>query len=1350
MIGYIFTLLTLISLSVLSACGPSKDPYSDVTEDPPIANTTPIKTNKNDIKFISLSLMNEALEGFINYEKRLSTKPLAGLLMATGQTSTSYAAVIKDKQCEKSTGYKTDIPTATTITANGTYKICVKLSKDMTASVYGETRETFVRDITPPAPPSSIGFASTYSNTAAPLLSWVDGTDAIGFKTHNVKACTSDDCNTGCTTEPITSKTTSATLSGLRDATVYYGCVQSVDAVGNTSSWISSVASIIVDTTLPNAPTNLAWKERSPSGPSNVTATWTKSTSDDVVSQYVAYYTDPACEKDMITAFEKEITDESDSYVGEDKITYYFDVTIIDKADNEVYSECSQAMTIDSSLLPPKATELAWSQSSPYAGLNVTATWKKSTATNIVSQTLTYYSDSSCITQVIDSIEKDKDSQSDTLTGVDGATYYFQIAATNDLEYTTFSECSSEMLLDNTAPVAASSPAWAETSPSNNVNVTATWKKSTSDDIIGQTIQYYSDIFCTVQTGSAVSLSISDQSAVFSGTNGNTYYFKVSSTDKASTVVSSDCSSGMAIDTAAPDPPPSNPYWTGGTYSQSRTITANWTLGGAGPQDAVAHELWFYTNSGCSNLYGSIVTGIGAVESSRSHTVTSDGTYYFIVKNKDNASNKSSSNCSAGITVDTEDPDPPASPAFSATLSNSASQTVTWTNGGDENFSTHDLKACTSNDCSTGCGSTVQKASSPGTVEGLADGSTYYACIRSVDLSGRTSAWIASSSTIRIDLTPPSGTISMAETTAGYSTTRAPALTLTRDADVTHYQLCSDTATFGNDCSGILRAWSSYTANPSAYEFDSDGSKSIYVQLKDEAGNIGATVNSNSLIIDTINPASPQAVTVPSYINTNFEITFTPGTEANPSLFNIKACTSDNCSTGCVGATTTASSPGTILATALTNGTSYYGCVQATDAVGHISSFAPSSAVVLYDITPPSGTISLAETVAGYSNTTSPAITLTRDADAAYYQLCSNTATNGNNCSGVLRAWAAYSSTPAAYDFGSDGSKNIYVQFKDNAGNIGATVASNSLVVDTINPASFQAVSVPSYINTNFEITFTPGTEANPSLFNIKACTSDDCSTGCVGATTTASSPGTILATALTNGTSYYGCVQATDAVGHTSSFAPSSAVVLYDITPPSGTISLAETVAGYSNTTSPAITLTRDADAAYYQLCSNTATNGNNCSGVLRAWAAYSSTPAAYDFGSDGSKNIYVQFKDNAGNIGATVASNSLVVDTINPASFQAVSVPSYINTNFEITFTPGTEANPSLFNIKACTSDNCSTGCVGATTTASSPGTILATALTNGTSYYGCVQATDAVGHISSFAPSSAVVLYDITPPS
>ena len=496
------------------------------------------------------------------------------------------------------------------------------------------------------------------------------------------------------------------------------------------------------------------------------------------------------------------------------------------------------------------------------------------------------------------------------------------------------------------------------------------------------------------------------------------------------------------------------------------------------------------------------------------------------------------------------------------------------------------------------------------------------------------------------------------------------------------------------------------------------------------------------------------------------------------------------------------------------------------------------------DTTTPSGTIVLASNDP-YENNHIPAIALTESGSASEYQLCGNSATAGNNCSTVYRAWATYTASPAAYNFGSDGAKTLYVQFRDTAGNISATY-NDSITLDSVNPNAASGVSFPSYAaatsatltwtdgtdgvsfsthniractnsncttgcvgdttdnastgtvgsmvdgtsyygcvqsvdtatntsgwavstgtitidttdpgdptsvsvlthtNTDFNITFTAGSETNATDFNIKACTASNC-TSCVGDTTASSSPGTISAGALSNGTSYYGCVQGQDLAGNTSNWVASAATILFDTTAPSGTVNLAGGDT-YENNHTPAIALTRDADATQYQLCGNSATAGNNCTTVWRAWDIYSASPSAYNFGSDGAKTLYVQFRDAAGNIGATV-NDTITLDTVLPVAPSGVSFPTTVNTtSATLTWTDGSDAvSFSTHNIRACTSNNCTTGCVGDTTDTASTGTV--GSMVDGNSYYGCVQSVDSAANVSAWVASASTIAIDTTPPT
>lgn len=168
------------------------------------------------------------------------------------------------------------------------------------------------------------------------------------------------------------------------------------------------------------------------------------------------------------------------------------------------------------------------------------------------------------------------------------------------------------------------------------------------------------------------------------------------------------------------------------------------------------------------------------------------------------------------VTIDTAPPSPPASPTWPGAYAASTTAVLSWTDGSDAiAFDTHNVKACTNNNCTDGCLAPTTADTSPKTLSSLVNGSSYYGCVQARDQTGNLSAWTASASAVTIDMTAP---------------------------------------------------------------------------------------------------GDPTGISVPSLSASDISITFTDGTEANPSHYNIKACMNSGCSTGCVGATTTASSPGQVAA----------------------------------------------------------------------------------------------------------------------------------------------------------------------------------------------------------------------------------------------------------------------------------------------------------------------------------------------------------------------------------------------------------------------------------------------------
>ena len=107
--------------------------------------------------------------------------------------------------------------------------------------------------------------------------------------------------------------------------------------------------------------------------------------------------------------------------------------------------------------------------------------------------------------------------------------------------------------VDASAPNAATSLTWSESSPHNSTSITAEWTKSDSVDLANQKIQFYSDDSCITTSGSLIDLaSSSDESYSFTAPDDGTYTYKVTSIDTATNETTSDCSSAMLVDTTPP------------------------------------------------------------------------------------------------------------------------------------------------------------------------------------------------------------------------------------------------------------------------------------------------------------------------------------------------------------------------------------------------------------------------------------------------------------------------------------------------------------------------------------------------------------------------------------------------------------------------------------------------------------------------------------------------------------------------------------------------------------------------------------------------------------------------------
>jgi hypothetical protein len=95
------------------------------------------------VSFTSLSWANDATDGYINATEHALTNDLVGSLVASGQSSVDYKLVASATTCDGSLTYGS-IPKSNSsdFGADGTYKVCVKLSDTEGNVVFGATAST--------------------------------------------------------------------------------------------------------------------------------------------------------------------------------------------------------------------------------------------------------------------------------------------------------------------------------------------------------------------------------------------------------------------------------------------------------------------------------------------------------------------------------------------------------------------------------------------------------------------------------------------------------------------------------------------------------------------------------------------------------------------------------------------------------------------------------------------------------------------------------------------------------------------------------------------------------------------------------------------------------------------------------------------------------------------------------------------------------------------------------------------------------------------------------------------------------------------------------------------------------
>ncbi len=459
-----------------------------------------------------------------------------------------------------------------------------------------------------------------------------------------------------------------------------------------------------------------------------------------------------------------------------------------------------------------------------------------------------------------------------------------------------------------------------------------------------------------------------------------------------------------------------------------------------------------------------------------------------------------------------------------------------------------------------------------------------------------------------------------------------------------------------------------------------DGTKTVSLCLKDGAGNVSTTTRQDTITLDTSPPSgSTVSIANDAAFTTSATVTLTltfPGDVTGVAVGNDGL----DCSSATYAAPTS-----TISGHALTPGDgekTVAACLK--DGAGN--TFLAVDTIVLDTVAPSAADSSLAIN-GGAANTTSRDVSLVFTAPSDVHQVA--VSESALNC--ATATYGALSSPlPFTLAAGADGTRTVNACLKEDAGR---TVAlTDTIVLDTTPPTAttFTINGVTSPVTNNPAVTVAVAASADVTGMAIQNGALD-CTTASYGPftspvqfTVAGASPVTVSL-----------CLQ--DRAGNTSVTGANTRDVVLDTTAPGGSVSIN---GGAAFATTRNVTLTLDTSPPESGLQKAVANDAVDCtSATFSALGAVPATVAQTLSGGDGTKTVFVCFKDPAGNV--SVAQDSVVVDTADPVGTVAILDPEgnadgFANTaNVTVALTlPGEDTGTAQMAVREAATLDCTSG--------------------------------------------------------
>ena len=283
------------------------------------------------------------------------------------------------------------------------------------------------------------------------------------------------------------------------------------------------------------------------------------------------------------------------------------------------------------------------------------------------------------------------------------------------------------------------------------------------------------------------------------------------------------------------------------------------------------------------------------------------------------------------------------------------------------------------------------------------------------------------------------------------------------------------------------------------------------------------------------------------------------------------------------------------------------------------------------DSTPPTGSVLIND---GAAYTTSTSVTLT----LAYNDTGSGVSQvrYSNHGTWDTEPWENPSVAKTWNLTSGDGTKTVYYQVKDNVGLVSPTY-SDSITLDTVSPTGSVSIADDATYTTTTTVTLTlSASDATSSV--VQMCLSNDATFDTEPWEAYAISKSWTLSSVDGTKTVY---VQFKDSAGLISS--TYSDTIILDTTTPNGSITIAAGAA-YTNSTSVTLTLSASDDTSGV---ANMRFSSDNI--AWTPWESYSTSKAWILATGEGTKTVYVRFKDNAG-LTSPIYEDTIKLDTTKP----------------------------------------------------------------------------------------------------